>query len=845
MDTTGTAYDINTITWQSGNTIRIAFNGTPDLSAVAADDYFVTSGNANSSNDGTFQISAVNDGSDYIDIINLNRSDATDDEATDAVGTGYYTLEEWDGVSKNMHVRFDGTSWISVTPSAGYTCYDITSGNILIFDGTDWSTTITTSGSVATLSEVLTAGNATGANNIDLATGQRVAYAADDNDDWVGISATGSTATLMAQGSGIPASATQIDLTKSAATITSTAGAFAGLEEASDYSANYSALSLVNKTYADALVSGLGTLSNVVEDTTPQLGGDLDVQTNEIISTGSNNIGLHSNASAYVELGDNLGTNTFDIRDNASGIKLQILSTGDTGIGKSTSLSTAWLSISTSNNNRAHINLEGSSVDKTTPVDGDLWYNTTAGTLNFYDGSTTTDLLSGGGVWTDNGGGHIEYSATDTVVEITDGTANTFGTASLRSNGNLLVGNGNTFGGTTTTISGLAVIGDSNVVGASTGASIGNGLVVGGSNTVPQMINGSVFGANNSITGGTGSLVFMMGNSHTTDSVTTVLIGDNNETLANDTVTVGHDLIARTSEQMVFGRRIDLPTASYLAGTYLGHGNASNSQPLLGIVRPATQTGKNVGNIGIGFGASTLYITGKNNAGDGILYIGNLVNQATEPTVTVQDSVGIWAKDRAGGGTAGLKMQVEDGTNHFLGDFSAIGGDETVANANKTLTVAGTGTGSGTSSLLCEDSAGTTTFEVKDNGTVEAKGVNVLTESLIIAVSDESTPLTTGTAKITFRMPYAFTLTDVRASLTTAGGTSGTTTIDINESGVSVLSTKLTIDFAEKTSTTAATAVVISDSALADDAEITIDIDAITGGATEAGLKVYLIGNRA
>jgi hypothetical protein len=143
--------------------------------------------------------------------------------------------------------------------------------------------------------------------------------------------------------------------------------------------------------------STAGYLSNVVEDTTPQLGGDLDVQTNEIISTGSNNIGLHSNASAYVELGDNLGTNTFDIRDNASGVKVQILSSGDTAIGKTTSLNTAWLSISTSNNNRAHINLEGSSVDKTTPVDGDLWYNTTAGTLNFYDGTTTTDLLAGGG----------------------------------------------------------------------------------------------------------------------------------------------------------------------------------------------------------------------------------------------------------------------------------------------------------------------------------------------------------------------------------------------------------------------------------------------------------------
>lgn len=114
-----------------------------------------------------------------------------------------------------------------------------------------------------------------------------------------------------------------------------------------------------------------------------------------------------------------------------------------------------------------------------------------------------------------------------------------------------------------------------------------------------------------------------------------------------------------------------------------------------------------------------------------------------------------------------------------------------------------------------------------------------------IACSDETTALTTGTAKATFRIPYAMTLTAVRASLTGAGSTSGTTTIDINESGTTVLSTKLTIDAGEKTSTTAATPAVISDSALADDAEITIDIDAVSGGADETGLKVWLIGTRA
>ena len=115
------------------------------------------------------------------------------------------------------------------------------------------------------------------------------------------------------------------------------------------------------------------------------------------------------------------------------------------------------------------------------------------------------------------------------------------------------------------------------------------------------------------------------------------------------------------------------------------------------------------------------------------------------------------------------------------------------------------------------------------------------TQCIPVAVSDETTALTTGTAKVTFRMPYAFTLTEVRASVTTAP-TGAVLTVDINESGVSILSTKITIDATEQTSTTAATPPVISDSSLADDAEITIDIDTVGSTIAGAGLKVYLIG---
>jgi len=112
-----------------------------------------------------------------------------------------------------------------------------------------------------------------------------------------------------------------------------------------------------------------------------------------------------------------------------------------------------------------------------------------------------------------------------------------------------------------------------------------------------------------------------------------------------------------------------------------------------------------------------------------------------------------------------------------------------------------------------------------------------------VAASDETTALTTGTAKVTFRMPYAMTVTAVRASLSTAQASGSIFTVDINEGGTTILSTKLTIDNTEKTSTTAATPAVVSDTALADDAEITIDINQI-GDGTAKGLKVTIIGTR-
>lgn len=109
------------------------------------------------------------------------------------------------------------------------------------------------------------------------------------------------------------------------------------------------------------------------------------------------------------------------------------------------------------------------------------------------------------------------------------------------------------------------------------------------------------------------------------------------------------------------------------------------------------------------------------------------------------------------------------------------------------------------------------------------------------ACSDETTAITATTDKITFRTSYAMTVTEVRASLTTTQASGNIFTVDIHKNGVTILSTKITIDNGEETSVTALTAPVISVTSIADDDEITVDVDQI-GDGTAKGLKVTIIG---
>ncbi len=115
------------------------------------------------------------------------------------------------------------------------------------------------------------------------------------------------------------------------------------------------------------------------------------------------------------------------------------------------------------------------------------------------------------------------------------------------------------------------------------------------------------------------------------------------------------------------------------------------------------------------------------------------------------------------------------------------------------------------------------------------------------AISDETTAITTGTAKLSFSIPYQFKVAGVYATLNTVSS-SGTPTFDINEGGTTILSTKIVIDASEYTGGsagyqgTAAAAAVISDDTIAAFAQITVDVD--TAGTGAKGAKVFIIGYR-
>jgi len=138
---------------------------------------------------------------------------------------------------------------------------------------------------------------------------------------------------------------------------------------------------------------------------------------------------------------------------------------------------------------------------------------------------------------------------------------------------------------------------------------------------------------------------------------------------------------------------------------------------------------------------------------------------------------------------------------------------------------------------------------IRATGTVNATaedGVQILEEAreevVTIELSGSGALPASQSAAAYYRVPWAATLTAVKANRN-GTNTNGSVTIDVNEGGTSVLSTEITIDQNEGTSLTAATPAVISDSAIANDALLTFDIDS-ANTSDEGPLTVTLYFTR-
>lgn len=161
----------------------------------------------------------------------------------------------------------------------------------------------------------------------------------------------------------------------------------------------------------------------------------------------------------------------------------------------------------------------------------------------------------------------------------------------------------------------------------------------------------------------------------------------------------------------------------------------------------------------------------------------------------------------------------------------------------------------GSPSDVCYVNDGTNgSLYIKESGTLTNTGWLEIPNSTLtgtpceiqLAASDETTALTASlvTPKVTFRMPYNMTLLDIRASLTTAQSSGLAFKVDVKQNGVSILSPVLIVDNGQKTSVTSTSPVGIATSALTDDAEMTVFIQAV-GSGDATGLKLTLKGIRA
>jgi len=282
----------------------------------------------------------------------------------------------------------------------------------------------------------------------------------------------------------------------------------------------------LKKITRSTIVSGLAVggvaLSNVVEDTTPQLGGDLDVNGNGIVSTSNGNIALTPNGSGVVRI------------DGSNGIDMQ---SGAISIKNSGAQSYVRFYCEASNAHYAQLQAPAHSA-----FSGNITLTLPA-TTDTLVGKTTTDTLTNktltdpvitnitGSTITLDSAGDITLDADGADVLLKDG-GTTYG-GLTNSSGELVIKSGTTsamtFSGANVTIEGnLTVSGTTTTVNSTTVTLNDHNIVLDSNNSTSAVVNG----AGITIEGGSGDDATFTYN--TTGPKFELKLGSNHEDLQVD-----------------------------------------------------------------------------------------------------------------------------------------------------------------------------------------------------------------------------------------------------------------------------------------------------------------------
>ena len=163
--------------------------------------------------------------------------------------------------------------------------------------------------------------------------------------------------------------------------------------------------------YLDGSGNPVGAIANVVEDTTPQLGGNLDVNGQDIVSTSSADIDIIPNGTGDI----NLGADTVQVGDNDADATLTTQGTGDLILNTNNGTNAGNITLLDGANGNINLapNGTGEIVVGSGSADGDI---TTSGTydliLDTYGGTnagniTLTNGANGAITLTPNGTGVV------------------------------------------------------------------------------------------------------------------------------------------------------------------------------------------------------------------------------------------------------------------------------------------------------------------------------------------------------------------------------------------------------------------------------------------------------